>query len=100
MYRIGFLTSFNTTESSSDIDFSISLICGPTTRDSGCLSAGISARRLLGEMDNEVASQFFFKGHTLDWFGHRLRSWLLWYRLYRLCHPTSVSVYGPLADES
>jgi len=39
--------SFKITESSSDIDFSMSLICGLTIWDCGCLSGGTRARELL-----------------------------------------------------
>ena len=63
--NIEFLTSFDTTESSSDTDFSMSLICGPTTRDSGCLSGGSSARVLLGIPESQTVVSKISKAYIL-----------------------------------
>jgi hypothetical protein len=86
------------TQSSSDIDFSMSLIWGPTRRD--CGSGGTNARRLLGPLDIERRQQEILEERTLDWFEHQSVSSPLWRHQYKRCHPRSVTVSEALADKS
>lgn len=84
------LTSLIITKSSSDIDFSINLICGPTMRDRGCLDAGTNASRLLdepGDLGAQLEARFLGSMRTRDWFVRQSKFLLLWNHQRRRCRP-------------